>query len=163
MSARSPKGKRAYGAIPRNRRANITLLAALSLQGMGEALILEGSADSAVFEISIEQILAPSLHTGQIVILDNLSTHTGEKVRHAIEARGCQLLFLPSYSPDLSPIEEAFSKLKAFLRQVGARTPETLQEAIGQALLTITAYDAHGWFRHCGYLPQNGREHLMVS
>src|SRR3982074_531761 len=81
---------------------------------MGEALILERSADSAVFEISIEQILAPSLHAGQIVILDNLSTHTGEKVRQAIEARGCQLLFLPSSSPDLSPIEEAFSKLKAF-------------------------------------------------
>jgi transposase len=151
LYARSPKGKRAYGAIPRNRRANITLLAALSLQGMGEALILEGSADSAVFEIYIEQILAPSLHAGQIVILDNLSTHTGEKVRQAIEGRGCQLLFLPSYSPDLSPIEEAFSKLKAFLRQVGARTPETLQEAIGQALLTITPHDALGWFTHCGY------------
>jgi transposase len=151
MSARSPKGKRAYGAIPRNRRANITLLAALSFQGVGEALILEGSADSTAFEIYIEQILAPSLQAGQIVILDNLSTHTGEKVRQAIEARECQLLFLPSYSPDFSPIEEAFSKLKAFLRRVGARTPETLQEAIGQALLTITVQDAHGWFGHCGY------------
>jgi transposase len=161
--ARSLRGKRAYGAVPRNRRANITLLAALSLQGMGEAFILEGSADATVFELYIERVLAPSLQPGQIVILDNLNTHTGAKVRQAIEARGCQLLFLPSYSPDLSPIEEAFSKLKAFLRQVGARTPETLQEAIGQALLTITAYDAHGWFRHCGYLPQNGREHLMVS
>jgi transposase len=95
-----------------------------------------------VFEIYIEWILAPSLQTGQIVILDNLSTHTGEKVRQAIEARGCQLLFLPSYSPDLSPIEEAFSKLKAFLRRVEAHTPETLQEAPGQALLTITAQDA---------------------
>jgi len=151
LYARSPKGKRAYGAIPRNRRANFTLLAALSLQGIGEALILEGAADSTVFEIFIEQILAPSLHAGQIVILDNLSTHTGEKVRQAIEGRGCQLLFLPSYSPDLSPIEEAFSKLKAFLRQVGARTSEPLQEAIGQALLTITPHDALGWFTHCGY------------
>src|SRR5216683_1113480 len=90
---------------------------------------------------------------GQIVILDNLNTHTGDKVRQAIEARRCQLLFLPSYSPDLSPIEEAFSKLKAFLRWVGARTPETLQEALGQALLTITVQDAHGWFGHCGYQP----------
>ena len=87
------------------------------------------------------------------MILDNLNTHTGDKVRQAIEARGCQLLFLPSYSPDLSPIEEAFSKLKAFLRWVGARTPETLQEALGQALLTITVQDAHGWFGHCGYQP----------
>jgi len=150
---RSPKGKRARGSVPRNRRANITLIASLSLQGMGEALILDGSADTTAFEISIEQILAPSLQAGQIVILDNLNTHTGDKVRQAIEARGCQLLFLPSYSPDLSPIEEAFSKLKAFLRRVGARTPETLQEALGQALLTITVQDAHGWFGHCGYQP----------
>ena len=153
LYARSPKGKRVYGSVPRNRRANITLLASLSLQGMGEAFILEGSADGAVFELYIEQILAPSLQAGQIVILDNLYTHAGDKVRLAIEARGCQLLFLPSYSPDLSPIEEAFSKLKAFLRRVGARTPETLQEAIGQALLTITPQDALGWFTHCGYHP----------
>jgi transposase len=153
LYSRSPKGERAYGTVPRNRRANITLLASLSLQGMGEAFNLEGSADSAVFELYIEQILAPSLQAGQIVILDNLQTHTADKVRLAIEARGCQLLFLPSYSPDLSPIEEAFSKLKAVLRQVGARTPEALQEAIGQALLTITAHDALGWFTHCGYRP----------
>jgi transposase len=128
---------------------------------VGEALILEGSADSTIFELYIEQILAPSLQTGQIVILDNLSTHTGDKVRQAIEARGCQLLFLPSYSPDLSPIEEAFSKLKAFLRRVGARTPEALQEAIGQALLTITAQDALGWFTHCGYSAQAQRSHSI--
>ena len=120
--------------------------------GHGEAFILEGSADTTVFELYIEQILAPSLQAGHIVVLDNLNTHTGEKVRRAIEARGCQLLFLPSYSPDLSPIEEAFSKLKAFLRRVGARAPEALQEMIGQALQTITVQDAHGWFRHCGYL-----------
>jgi transposase len=149
--ARSPKGKRVYGSVPRNRRANITLLASLSFQGMGEAFVLEGSADTAVFELYVEQILAPSLPAGHIVILDNLHTHTGDKVRRAIEARGCELLFLPSYSPDLSPIEEAFSKLKAFLRREGARTPEALQEAIGQALLTITAQDACGWFTHCGY------------
>ncbi|GHO58522.1 IS630 family transposase [Ktedonobacter robiniae] len=151
LYARSPKGKRVYGAVPRNRRANNTLLASLSLLGMGEAFLLEGSADTAVFELYIEQMLAPSLQAGQMVILDNLNTHTSEKVRQAIEARGCQLLFLPAYSPDLSPIEEAFSKLKAFLRRVGARTPETLQEAIGQALLTVTAHDALGWFTHCGY------------
>lgn len=153
LYSRSPKGERAYGTVPRNRRANITLLASLSLQGMGEAFILEGSADSAVFELYIEQILAPSLPAGHIVILDNLNTHVGEKVRQAIEARGCQLLFLPSYSPDLSPIEEAFSKLKAVLRRVGARTPEALREAIGQALLTITPQEALGWFTHCGYQP----------
>ena len=118
---------------------------------MGEALILEGSADASVFEIYIEQVLAPSLQAGQIVVMDNLSTHTGERVGQTLSARGCELLFLPSYSPDLSPIEEAFSKLKTFLRRVGARTPETLQEAIGQGLLTITPHGALGWFTHCGY------------
>ena len=111
---RSPKGERAYDAIPRNRRGKITLLASLSLQGMGEALMLEGSAESTTFEIYVEQLLAPSLKAGQIVVMDNLRMQTGEKVRQAIEARGCQLLFLPSYSPDFSPIEEAFSKLKVF-------------------------------------------------
>jgi transposase len=124
---------------------------------MGEALLLEGSADSIAFERYIEQILVPSLQAGQIVVMDNLSTHTGDKVRQAIEARGCQLLFLPSYSPDLSPIEEAFSKLKAFLRHVGARTPEALQEAIGQALPTITDHDASGWFTHCGYCSNSAK------
>jgi len=158
LYARSPKGKRVYGSVPRNKRANITLVASLSLQGMGEAFILEGSADTAVFELYVEQILAPGLQAGQIVILDNLNTLVGEKVRQAIEARGCQLLFLPSsYSPDLSPIEEAFSKLKTVLRRVGARTPEALQEAIGQALLTITPQDAHGWFTHCGYRSEKER------
>jgi transposase len=152
LYARSPKGERVYGSVPRNRRANITLLASLSLQGMGEAFILEGSADTAVFELYIAEILAPSLQPGHIILLDNLNTHTRAKVRQAIEARGCQLLFLPSYSPDLSPIEEVFSKLKAFLRRVGARTPEALQEAIRQAIFTITPHDARGWFTHCGYL-----------
>jgi transposase len=153
LYARSPRGKRACGAVPRNKRDNVTLLASLSLQGMGEALILEGSADALVFEIYLKQVLLPSLEPGQTVVMDNLSTHTGEKVRQAIEARGCHLLFLPSYSPDLSPIEEAFSKLKAFLRRSQARTHEALQEAITQALKTITAQDAQGWFGHCGYLP----------
>ena len=101
----------------------------------------------------MEQILAPSLTAGQIVVMDNLSIHKGAKVRSAIEARGCQLLFLPSYSPDLSPIEEAFSKLKAALRRASARTREALEEAICQALPLITAQDARGWFAHCGYLP----------
>lgn len=121
-------------------------------------MLLEGSADAPVFETYIEQILAPSLRPGQIVILDNLSIHQGPRVKQAIEARGCQLLFLPSYSPDFSPIEEAFSKLKAILRQVGARTREALQEAIIQALPIITAQDALGWFLHCGYSAPEAEE-----
>jgi transposase len=118
---------------------------------MGEAMLLDGSADGAAFEMYIEQILAPSLRPGQIVILDNLSIHLGPGVKEAIEARGCQLLLLPAYSPDFSPIEGAFSKLKAILRRVGARTREALQDAIIEALPRITPQDALGWFRHCGY------------
>src|SRR6266568_447742 len=149
----APSGKRAYGSVPRNRGKTLTLMAALSRQGMGASMMLEGAADGAAFEIYVEQILAPSLTAGQIVVMDNLSVHKGAKVRSAIEARGCQLLFLPSYSPDLSPIEEVFSKLKADLRRAGARTREALQEAVIEGLATITAQDARGWFRHCGYLP----------
>jgi transposase len=151
LYARAPKGKRARGSLPRNRGKNMTLMASLSLGGMGEALIVDGAANTELFEIYIKQILAPSLEPGQMVIMDNLSIHKGNKVRQLIEARGCQVLFLPAYSPDLSPIEEAFSKIKAILRRVGARTREALQEALEQALLTITQADASGWFRHCGY------------
>ncbi len=153
LYARSPKGQRAYGTAPRNRGKNSTLLAALTFEGMGESMIIEGSANAVAFEQYVEDILAPSLSTGNIVIMDNLAAHKGKKVEELIQACGCQVLFLPSYSPDFSPIEEAFSKLKTFLRRAGARTRETLQEAICQALLTVTAQDAHGWFQHCGYLP----------
>jgi transposase len=151
LYAYAPRGERAIGKVPRNYGANLTVIASLSLSGMGEAMLLDGSADAAAFEAYIEQILAPSLRPGQIVILDNLAIHLGPRVKNAIEAKGCQLLFLPAYSPDFSPIEEAFSKLKAILRRVGARTREALQEAIIEALPSITAQDALGWFRHCGY------------
>ncbi|GHO79351.1 hypothetical protein KSD_71220 [Ktedonobacter sp. SOSP1-85] len=152
LYARAPKGERAGGTVPRNRGKNTTLIASLSLSGMGAAMILEGSANTIAFELYVERVLAPSLQVGQIVVMDNLQTHKSARVRLAIEAKGCQLLFLPGYSPDLSPIEEAFSKLKTALRRAGARTREALEEAIGQALLTITAQDAQGWFQHCGYL-----------
>jgi transposase len=110
--ARALKGKRAYGSAPRNRGKNTTLIAALSFEGMGESMIIEGSANAAAFECYVEEILAPSLMAGQIVIMDNLAAHKGKKVEQLILARGCQLLFLPAYSPDFSPIEETFSKLK---------------------------------------------------
>jgi transposase len=147
----APRGQRAIGKVPRNTGANLTLIASLSTQGMGAALMLDGAADAAAFEVYVERLLAPSLKPGQIVILDNLSIHQGERVRAAIEARGCRLLFLPAYSPDFSPIEGAFSKVKTCLRRAQARSREALQEAIAQALLTVTAQDASGWFTHCGY------------
>jgi len=161
LYAYAPRGERAIGKVPRNYGAIMTLIASISLAGMGPAFLLDGAADSTAFEIYVEQILAPSLHTGQIVVLDNLSIHLGPRVKQAIEARGCRLLFLPAYSPDFSPIEEAFSKLKTVLRRAGARSREALQEAIATALDLITATDALGWFTHCGYPPSRSTEKVQ--
>ncbi len=152
------RGSGKDGSVPRNRGKNTTLIAALSLEGMGAALILEGSANTTAFELYIEQVLAPTLQAGQIVIMDNLQAHKSARVRLAIEAKGCQLLFLPGYSPDFSATLEAFSKLKTARLRAGARTREALEEAIAQALLTITAQDAQGWFQHCGYLLTHERK-----
>lgn len=151
LYAYAPRGERAIGKVPRNYGAITTVIASLSLTGMGPAFVLDGAADSTAFEVYVEHLLVPSLHPGQMVILDNLSIHLSSRVKQAIEACGCRLLFLPAYSPDFSPIEEAFSKLKTFLRRQGARTREALQEAIAIALDLITATDALGWFTHCGY------------
>jgi transposase len=158
LYARAPKGQRAHGSVPRNRGKNTTLLASLSAEGIGASMLLEGATNAAAFEIYLEQLLLPSLVPGQIVVMDNLSAHKGARARQLIEERGCQLLFLPAYSPDFSPIEETFSKIKAYLRRVGARTREALEEAIAQALETVTSQDAHGWFAHCGYLPSTARK-----
>lgn len=154
LYARAPRGQRASGAAPRNWGKNTTLIAGLTLAGVQAPFMLEGAVDTLAFETYVEQVLAPSLRPGQVVVLDNLSVHKGERVRQTIEAKGCQVLFLPAYSPDLTPIEEAFSKLKAWLRQLGARTREALEEAIAEGLKQITGQDAHGWFWHSGYLPQ---------
>jgi len=148
---RAPKGQRAIESVPGNRGKNTTLIASLSLEGIGASMIIEGAANAVAFEAYVEHILVPSLVKGQIVVMDNLRVHKSARVRHLIEEQGCQLLFLPAYSPDFSPIEEAFSKVKACLRRLKARTREALQEAIAQALLTVTSQDAHGWFGHCGY------------
>ena len=110
-----------------------------------------GSTTRGVFEAYIEQVLSTTLKPGHVVMLDNLSAHKGSKIRELIEAQGCELLFLPPYSPDLNPIEEAFAKVKALLRRAGARTRETLMEAMGRALEAVTVRDARGFFEHCGY------------
>jgi transposase len=114
-------------------------------------MAIEGSTTKEVFEAYVEHFLAPKLRLGQVVVMDNLGVHKGERVRELIEGRGCKLLYLPPYSPDFNRIEEAFSKIKGFLRQIGARTREALVEAIGKALDTVTAKDACGFFVHCGY------------
>jgi len=113
--------------------------------------VRQGATDSEVFEAYVERFLAPTLSEGQVVVLDKLGAHRSKRVRELIEARGAGLVFLPSYSPDLNPIEEAFSKLKNILRKAGARTHETLVEAMSRALRGVTPWDAAGWFDHCGY------------
>lgn len=112
---------------------------------------LEGSTDAEAFKVYVEHFLAPALKEGQVVVLDNLGAHKPQRIRELIEARGAEVLFLPPYSPDLNPIEEAFSKIKGIVRKAGARTQETLFEAIAQALWAITPVDAAGWFAHSGY------------
>jgi len=151
LYAWAPKGERARWSVPRNRGANTTVLSSMTLEGMGSALTVEGATTSAVFETYVEQVLAPTLRRGQVVVLDNLSAHKGERVRELIEGRGCELLYLPSYSPDFNPLEEAFAKIKDFLRKSEARAREALVEAMGAAISAVTAKEACGFFEHCGY------------
>jgi len=149
--ARAPRGQRAYGSVPRNHGKNITLFAALSLDGLGAVMTLDGAADTIAFEAYVRTFLAPTLVPGQIVLLDNLSSHKSATVEQLVAERGCTLLFLPPYSPDFSPVEMAFSKVKQHLRHIGARTREALEAAISTAIDSITIHDAAGFFRHCGY------------
>ena len=151
LYAWSRRGERALARAPRNWGANVTLLASMGAQGMGPCLAVEGPTTREVFEVYLKRVLAPSLRPGQVVVMDNLSSHRGPRVRETIEARGCELVYLPPYSPDLNPIEEAFAKLKALLRRAGARTREALIEAMGRALDAVTASDTQGFFEHRGY------------
>jgi transposase len=147
----SPKGERALCSAPRNWGANVTLLASMSANGMGACLAVEGPTTREVLEAYLKGVLVPSLEPGQVVVMDNLSAHKGSRIRQIIEEGGCELIYLPPYSPDLNPIEEAFAKLKALLRKVQARTREALVEAMGRALEAVTASDARGFFDHRGY------------
>ncbi len=151
LYAWSPRGERALCSVPRNWGANVTLLASMGTLGMGPCLAVEGPTTREVFETYLERLLLPSLKRGQVVVMDNLSAHKGPRVRQLIEERGCELLYLPPYSPDLNPIEEAFAKLKALLRKAGSRTCEALIEAMGWALEAVTVKDARGFFEHRGY------------
>lgn len=151
--ARAPRGERAYGKAPRNWGKNVTLISSITLaEGMGGAsLSIEGSSDTESFGLYLKEILCPTLRPGQIIIMDNLSVHKSKWVRELIEQRGCQLWLLPSYSPDLNPIEEAFSKVKGLLRKAKARTLDALFEATSEALGEVNTADTRGFFEHCGY------------
>jgi transposase len=151
LYARAPRGERAFGKVPRNWGKNLTLIAAMSAEGMGATMSVEGATDGAAFEAYVRHFLVPTLKEGQVTIMDNLQVHKSKKIRKLVQSMGASVLFLQPYSPDFSPIEEAFSKIKAILRRIEARTQQTLVEAIGQALDAVTHRDALGWFAHCGY------------
>jgi transposase len=151
LYAYSRKGERAFGSAPRNWGKNVTLLASITREGLGPCLAVEGSTTREVFETYLECVLAPTLKPGQMVLMDNLSAHKGGRVKEIIEGRGCELLYLPPYSPDFNPIEQAFSKVKGLMRRAEARTRQSLIEAMGLALSAVSTRDVRGFFGHCGY------------
>ena len=153
---RAPRGERALDAVPHGRWRTTTVIAALRADGIVAPLVLEGAIDGPAFLAWVERVLAPTLRPGDTVVADNLGSHKVAGVREAIEARGASLLYLPPYSPDLNPIELAFSKLKRLLRTAAARTADALEAAIGAALGQFTPAECASHMRHCGYA-QSGR------
>jgi transposase len=151
LYAYAPVGERAFFKTPRNRGRNTTLLTSLHQGGMAPSMAVEGATTSGVVETYVERVLAPTLHRGQVVVMDNLGAHRPKRIRELIEGRGCDLIYLPAYSPDLNPLEEALSKIKHLLRKISARSKEALIEAMGRALAAVSAQDVRGFFVRCGY------------
>ena len=151
---RAPRGQRIGEATPAGHWHTLTLLGAMTLQGMLASMTIESATDGDVFLAFLEQALCPRLQPGQVVILDNLSAHKVAGVRELVEARGARLVYLPPYSPDFNPIEQAWSKIKHQLRSAKARLAEALEQAAAEAISSITADNAVAWFRHCGYRVQ---------
>ena len=148
---RSARGSRAHDARPVNYGENLTILGALSLNGIDAAMTIPGATTSEVFHAFVTEVLCPVLREGSIVIMDNLAAHKSDEVRTAIEATGSRVIFLPPYSPDFNPIEPAWSKIKTYLRAVGARSLDLLERAVEKAIRLVTPDDCRGWFRYCGY------------
>jgi transposase len=148
---RCPRGARLVANVPHGHWKTLTLVAALRIDGISAPYVIDGAMDGPAFLAYVEQVLAPTLQQGDIVFMDNLRTHKVNGVEAAIEAVGATLRYLPAYSPDLNPIEQAFSKLKAALRKGAARTVETLWKLIGRLLKTFTPDECANYFRHAGY------------
>jgi transposase len=148
---RAPKGERVREAVPHGHWKVLTVLGALSTQGVQASMTIESATDGDVFSTFVQQVLAPTLRPGQVVVMDNLPAHKQRKVRRLLAAHRCRLWYLPPYSPDLNPIELAWSKLKTFLRGAKARLRPALEEAVAKGLRTITAQEARNWFRHCRF------------
>ena len=148
---RAPKGQRCVGHAPCGHWRTTTLVCALSKQGLLAPLVLNGPINGEAFGAWVQQFLAPELRTGDIVVMDNLSSHKVAGVREAIEGAGATLRYLPPYSPDYNPIEKVFSKLKTLLRKAQARTVEALWSAIGALLDQFSSGECENYIRHCGY------------
>ena len=148
---RAPRGERVCEGVPRNYGENITVIGALTIEGLTAVMMVDGATDGEVFEAYVEQVLVAALKPGDIVVLDNLGAHRNQRAKQLIESAGAQMKMLPPYSPDMSPIEECWSKLKQILRSKAARTRVALEDAIKEAIAAITKLDAIGWFKHCGY------------
>lgn len=150
---RAPRGERLRAAVPHGHWNTTTFVAGLTLRGMTSPFVLSGPINRAAFETYVEKVLVPELRPGDIVIMDNLSSHKGPRVRSMIETAGAELLYLPPYSPDFNPIENAFAKLKAMLRRAAERTVEGLWDAIGRIIDTFTPAECANYFADAGYDP----------
>jgi transposase len=151
LYGRAPRGSRVLGSVPQNYGPNVTMLGTLGTQGLQAVMTVDGATDAEVFRTYVKRVLGPTLHPGDVVVMDNLRAHRAVGVQQALARRGVRLLYLPPYSPDLSPIEPCWSKVKTALRAAKARTRDALDAAITQVLPTVTPTNAHSWFRHCGY------------
>jgi len=149
--ARGPSGDRVVGIVPRNRGAVLTVVGAIALDGVRAMMAYEGGTSAEAFLRFAREALAPSLHCGDVVVLDNLGAHRAVGVREAIEAADARVLYLPPYHPELNPIELAWSKLKALLKRIGARDLQSLAVALKRTKDLLTTSDMEGWYRHCGY------------
>jgi len=144
-------GQRLVDAAPHGHWCSTTILSSIRLDGSTAAMVIEGATDTSVFRAYVQRVLIPSLRPRDIVVMDNLAPHKHPEIAQMLENSGTQVWYLPPYSPDFNPIEKMWSKIKAYLRKVKARTPRALLHAITQALQAVTAEDAEGWFQHCGY------------
>lgn len=153
LRGRSPRGERCRAAVPHGHWKTTTLVAGLRLDGITAPMVIDGAMNGEAFTAYAETLLAPTLGPGDIVVMDNLPAHKVKGVREAIERAGAILLFLPPYSPDFNPIEQAFSKLKALLRKAAARTVVTLEAAIATALDAFTPQECANYFANSGYEP----------
>jgi transposase len=152
LYGRAPRGERVLGSAPQHDGPHVTMLGALPCTGRAAVLTVEGATDSDVFRAYVREGLCPTLRTGALGVADNLSAHKAAGVQEAIAAKGARLLYLPPYSPDLTPIEQCWAKIKTFLRAAKARTREALDAAVRRALATVTEAEARAWFAHCGYV-----------